>query len=171
MIRRSLIQTASFSTPLVDRSSEQANKRSGEDKSTAKSQTDKKLLEEIPKKPPTEGAERVEASAKSTDSKSSKQEGREPIIGATTADKAPPQQDGELAKEEGKVIREKVTVVKDDSKKTSETTKEKEESRSKLADFALPEFTRVMVTKLSRNVTQVCGLSVVLFNIHSHFLC
>lgn len=116
---------------------------------------DKKSLEEVAKKPPTDGTERIEGTTKSTENRSGKQDGREPNLVIATADKGPKPQDSEPVRDEGMTNREKVVTVKDDPKKTSDITKEKEEGRPKLADFILPEFTRVMVTKLSRNVTQV----------------
>lgn len=70
---------------------------------------------------------------------------REPV-----GDKKAPLEDGEI-REEKKERREK---MKDPT--TMETSKETKES-SKAADVVLPEFTKIQVTKLSRNVTQVCS--------------
>uniref|UniRef100_A0A158QC55 RRM domain-containing protein n=1 Tax=Hymenolepis diminuta TaxID=6216 RepID=A0A158QC55_HYMDI len=67
---------------------------------------------------------------------------REPV-----GDKKAPLEDGEI-REEKKERREK---MKDPT--TMETSKETKES-SKAADVVLPEFTKIQVTKLSRNVTQ-----------------
>lgn len=95
-------------------------------------------------------------SIKTTVNKTGKQESRESNI---VIEKQPQQHpDGKIRKETAKEG-EKLPVIKETKRLADvETSREREESHSKLAGLSLPEFTRVMVTKLSRNVTQVGSL-------------
>lgn len=98
----------------------------------------------------TAAAATVSLSTNNNSRTSGRHEAREPVN-----DKKSPREDGDVRKEE---LREKMDVepAKEAVTKRPETEASKEAKESKLADIVLPEFTRVMVTKLSRNVTQVC---------------
>lgn len=74
------------------------------------------------------------------------------------ADKKTPLEDGEI-KEDKKERQEKIDVKTSGQQKDSgEASKMTAKETSKVPDVVLPEFTRIQVTKLSRNVTQVCGM-------------